>query len=172
MKAFRYELWVSSGKNRVNCSGPMPSGRSSAISEAENMPAEAAETTFVIALVETGALLEQSLDRVEGQQNRQQQCNRSGGDRRGQHDAASAASATGLVRNIRISMKPRSARTGPRPHAKRPAATQAAMIPSAIALRTDFPKRSETTLCSTNKAGKIRNAHRTFGSLKVPRARP
>jgi len=46
-----------------------------------------------------------------------------------------------------------------------------AMTPNAIALRDAFAKRSETTLCSTNNAGRIRNAPSTFGSLKVPRAR-
>ena len=34
-----------------------------------------------------------------------------------------------------------------------------------------FAEGSETTLCSTNSAGRIRNAPSTFGSLNVPRAR-
>src|SRR4051812_13124116 len=60
------------------------------------------------------------------------------------------------------------------PHAARENASRmaTAIIAKAIVLRADFPKLSETTLCSTNKAGRIRNAPRTLGSLKVPRARP
>ena len=60
------------------------------------------------------------------------------------------------------------------PHAARENASRIAsvMIPSAMVLRNDLPILSETTLCSANSAGRIRNAPSTFGSLKVPRARP
>ena len=77
----------------------------------------------------------------------------------------------GLVSTISASMKAE-VTTSP-PHAARENASRiaSAMMPSAIALRNDLPSRSETTLCSTNKAGRIRNAPSTFGSLKVPRAR-
>ena len=59
------------------------------------------------------------------------------------------------------------------PHAARENDNRIAsdITPNAIALRSDFPNLSETTLCSANSAGKTRNAPNTFGSLKVPRAR-
>ena len=59
------------------------------------------------------------------------------------------------------------------PHAARENASRIAsdMMPKAIALRNALPNLSETTLCSANSAGRIRNAPYTLGSLKVPRAR-
>jgi hypothetical protein len=47
-----------------------------------------------------------------------------------------------------------------------------AIAAKATPLRSDLPSRSETTLCNANNAGRIRKAASTFGSLKVPRARP
>ena len=76
-----------------------------------------------------------------------------------------------LVRTISASMK--AAVMASPPHAARENASRiaSAIMASATVLRKDFPRGSETTLCSTNSAGRIRNAPSTLGSLKVPRAR-
>ena len=53
------------------------------------------------------------------------------------------------------------------PHAARENASRIAseMMPNAMELRNALPSLSETTLCSVNSAGRIRNAAYTFGSL-------
>ena len=75
------------------------------------------------------------------------------------------------VSTINASMKTE-VRISP-PQAARENASRIAsdMMPKAMVLRSDLPNLSETTLCSANSAGRIRNAPSTFGSLKVPRAR-
>src|SRR6201999_37624 len=47
-----------------------------------------------------------------------------------------------------------------------------AMMANATPFRNAFAKWSETTLCKANRAGRIRKAPSTFGSLKGPRPRP
>ena len=76
-----------------------------------------------------------------------------------------------LVSTISASMKAEVMTSPPQAARENASRIASAMMPSAMVLRNDFPKRSETTLCSANSAGRIRNAPSTFGSLKVPRAR-
>ena len=76
-----------------------------------------------------------------------------------------------LVSTISASMKAEVMISMPQAARENASRIASDMMPNAIALRNDLPNLSETTLCSANSAGRIRNAPSTFGSLKVPRAR-
>ena len=76
-----------------------------------------------------------------------------------------------LVSTISASMKADVITSSPQAARENASRIASDMMPNAMVLRNDLPKRSDTTLCSTNSAGSTRNAPSTFGSLKVPRAR-
>ena len=76
-----------------------------------------------------------------------------------------------LVSTISASMKADVTISPPQAARENASRIASDMMPNAIALHVDLPNLSETTLCSANSAGRIRNAPNTFGSLKVPRAR-